>query len=59
VVDNVFVERLWLSLKYEEVHLKAYANGLGPRIGIGQWIRFYNGERDCWDKLCHHAAEKK
>jgi hypothetical protein len=36
-LDNVFVERLWRSLKYEEVHLKAYANGLEARIGIGQW----------------------
>jgi putative transposase len=41
-LDNVFVERLWRSLKYEEVHLKAYANALEARIGIGQWIRFYN-----------------
>jgi putative transposase len=40
--DNVFVERLWRSLKYEEVHLKAYADGLEARIGIGQWFRFYN-----------------
>src|SRR5215467_14386395 len=38
-LDNVFVERLWRSLKYEEVHLKAYANGLEARIGIGQWFR--------------------
>jgi putative transposase len=41
-LDNVFIERLWSSLKYEEVHLKAYANGLEARIGIGQWLRFYN-----------------
>jgi putative transposase len=41
-LDNVFVERLWRSLKYEEVHLKAYANGLEARRGIGQWFRFYN-----------------
>jgi putative transposase len=41
-LDNVFVERLWRSLKYEEVHLKAYTNGLEARIGIGQWFRFYN-----------------
>jgi putative transposase len=41
-LDNVFVERLWRSLKHEEVHLKAYANGLEARIGIGQWLRFYN-----------------
>ena len=44
-LDNVFVERLWRSLKYEEVHLKAYANGLEARIGIGQWVRFYNERR--------------
>jgi transposase InsO family protein len=31
-LDNVFVERLWHSLKYEEVHLKTYANGLEARI---------------------------
>jgi putative transposase len=41
-LDNVFVERLWRSLKYEEVHLKAYANGLEARTGVGQWFRFYN-----------------
>ena len=44
-LDNVFVERLWRSLKYEEVHLKAYANGLEARSGIGQWFRFYNESR--------------
>jgi putative transposase len=44
-LDNVFVERLWRSLKYEEVHLKAYANGIEARIGIGQWFRFYNERR--------------
>ena len=44
-LDNVFVERLWRSLKHEAVHLKAYANGLEARIGIGQWLRFYNDSR--------------
>jgi putative transposase len=44
-LDNVFVERLWRSLKYEEVHLKAYANGLEALIGIGQWFRYYNERR--------------
>jgi len=44
-LDNVFVERLWRSLKYEEVHLKAYRNGLEARIGIGQGFRFYNERR--------------
>src|SRR6516164_1093883 len=44
-LDKVFVERLWRSSKYEKVHLKAYANGLEARIGIGQWFRFYNDSR--------------
>ena len=39
------VERLWRSLKYEEIHLKAYANGLAARSGISQWFRFYNESR--------------
>jgi putative transposase len=34
-LDNVFVERLWRSLKYERVPLKAYVNGLKASIGIG------------------------
>src|SRR5262244_1256317 len=41
-MDNVFIERVWRSLKYEEVHLKAYASGLEARHGIGEWIKFYN-----------------
>ena len=44
-MDNVFVERLWRSLKCEEVHLKTYANGLEARSGIGQWFCFYNESR--------------
>jgi putative transposase len=44
-LDNVFVERLWRSLKYEEVHLKAYANAREARAGIGAWIAFYNDRR--------------
>jgi putative transposase len=52
-LDNVFVERLWRSLKHEEVHLKAYANGLEARIGIGQWLRFYN------DSHLHQALAYK
>jgi len=44
-IDNIFIERFWRSLKYEEVYLKAYANGLEARISIGQWINFYNNER--------------
>jgi putative transposase len=44
-VDDVFVERLWRSLKYEEVHLKTCGNGLEARIGIGQWFCFRNQSR--------------
>lgn len=44
-LDNVFVERLWRSLKYEEVYLKAYEGLLEARDGIGTWLRFYNAER--------------
>jgi putative transposase len=40
-LDNVFIERLWCSLKYEEVHLKVYANGLEARIGIGHERRLH------------------
>jgi putative transposase len=44
-MDNIFIERLWRSLKYEEVHLKAYADGREARAGIGAWMAFYNERR--------------
>jgi putative transposase len=44
-MDNIFIERLWRSIKYEEVHLKAYADGREARAGIGAWIEFYNFRR--------------
>lgn len=44
-LDNIFVERLWLSLKYEEVYLKDYALVVEAREGIGRYFRFYNHER--------------
>jgi putative transposase len=44
-MDNIFVERLWRSIKYEEVHLKAYADGREARAGIGAWMSFYNSRR--------------
>ena len=43
--DNIFVERLWRSIKYEEVYLKAYQNGSEARAGIGAYLDFYNQER--------------
>ena len=39
-MDNVFVERLWRSIKYEEVYLKAYQNGTEARKGIGAYLAF-------------------
>jgi putative transposase len=44
-MDNIFIERLWRSLKYEEVYLMAYATGSEARLGIGRWIDGYNARR--------------
>ena len=44
-VDNVFVERLWRSVKYEEVYLHAYEGVAAARAGLGRYFRFYNAER--------------
>ena len=44
-MDNIFVERLWRSLKYEEVYLNAYASVAEAKAGIGSWLGFYNAER--------------
>ncbi len=43
--DNVFVERLWRSVKYEEVYLHAYGSVPEARLGIGRYFDFYNGIR--------------
>jgi putative transposase len=44
-MDNVFIERLWRSLKHEDIYLKGYADGREARAGIGAWIAFYNARR--------------
>ncbi len=44
-MDNVFIERLWRSLKYECVYLSEFATGSQARIGIGWWMDFYNRRR--------------
>ena len=44
-LDNIFVERLWRSVKYEEVYLKAYRNGSEARRGIDAYLAWYNRER--------------
>jgi putative transposase len=43
--DNVFVERLWRSVKYEEVYLRAYEGVSDARASIGRYLDFYNGRR--------------
>ena len=43
--DNVFVERLWRSVKYEEVYLHAYQSVSEARASIGRYLDFYNGRR--------------
>ncbi len=44
-MDNVFIERLWRSLKYEAVYLQELADGFAARELIGEWIGFYNAVR--------------
>ncbi len=44
-MDNIFIERLWRSLKYEEVYLHAYASVAEAKAGIGAWLSSYNEER--------------
>ena len=44
-MDNVFIERLWRSLKYECVYLNAFETGSELSTGLGRWIGYYNGQR--------------
>jgi len=44
-IDNVFIERLWRSVKYEEVYLRDYADGWQAEASLAAYFRFYNGER--------------
>jgi putative transposase len=44
-VDNVFIERLWRSIKYEDVYLKEYPSVLALRHGLNEYFKFYNDER--------------
>ena len=43
--DNVFIERFWRTVKYEEVYLKAYESVAEARSSIGRYLEFYNGGR--------------
>lgn len=43
--DNIFIERLWRTIKYEEVYIKRYETGINAHEGLGTYIPFYNMER--------------
>jgi putative transposase len=44
-IDNIFIERLWRSLKYECVYLHAWETGTQAKAGVGRWMAFYNDQR--------------
>jgi len=44
-MDNVFIERVWRSLKHEDIYLKGYTDGCEAKAGIAGWIAFYNEQR--------------
>jgi len=44
-LDNIFTERLWRTVKYEEVYLKEYASPREAREGLSDYLRFYNEQR--------------
>jgi len=45
VQDNIFIERLWWTIKYQYLYLRSFDNGSDLRIGPEEWFRFYNQER--------------
>ena len=47
-MDNLFVERLWCSLKYESVYLVEPENRFEAELMIEEWLKFYNRRRPCW-----------
>ena len=47
--DNVFVERLWRSVKYEEVYLRAYGSVSDARASIGRYLAFYNAQEAAFE----------
>jgi putative transposase len=51
-MDNIFIERLWRSLKYEAVYLHDLTNGFRAERVIGEWIGFYNYDSYCPISLC-------
>lgn len=52
-IDNIFIERLWRSVKYEDVYLHAYASGSDARQSLRKYFAFYNPSSYCLTSLCH------
>ena len=44
-MDNIFTERLWRSVKYENIYIKSYNNPMEARLGLNEYFNFYNNER--------------
>ena len=44
-IDNIFIERFWRSIKYEDIYLKAYENGVALYHGVSNYMQFYNTKR--------------
>lgn len=44
-IDNIFIERLWRSVKYENVYLQSYADGIDLYQGLENYFKFYNEQR--------------
>lgn len=57
-LDNIFIERLWRSVKYENVYLNVYENGLSLWKGLEQYFKFYNHER-LHQSLDYHTPNQK
>ena len=45
VIDNIMIERLWRSLKYEDIYLRSYEDGLALRAGLAAYFNYYNHHR--------------
>lgn len=56
-IDNVFIERLWRSVKYENIYLNAYETGQKLYHGLDKYFRFYNGRRH-HQTLQYHTQEE-
>lgn len=55
--DNIFIERLWRTIKYEDIYPKAYETPKEARIGIHNYTKFYNHERPD-SRLKHHTPKE-